>query len=232
MTLGTLATQRTPASSSRPSQIAPRPYPAAPRLTLRDLDTRAALQRISKPVRHDAGPPPPQFLGDDGHDLANETDDGVPTPASARGPVATSEQGHHVHAAEQRGLLHVQEVLASGIDFEPISRDDWENDTDDEFGQLDDTTVPPLPEPGVPTVDHSMHPNIPPAVPAPGESESAPEESTDPFYYKPVLSTAFPTPADIHPNRVVYMIYLLVLWLHAQCHLPFRACNVVLVCYR
>jgi len=26
------------------------------------------------------------------------------------------------------------------------------------------------------------------------------------------------------------MIYLLVFWLHAQCHLPFRACNAILVC--
>jgi len=26
------------------------------------------------------------------------------------------------------------------------------------------------------------------------------------------------------------MISLLVFWLHAQCHLPFRACNAILVC--
>lgn len=55
----------------------------------------------------------------------------------------------------------------------------------------------------------------------------------DPFRYAPANSSAtlLPTPSDIHANRVVYFIYLLVFWLHAQCHLPFRACNAVLICF-
>jgi hypothetical protein len=58
------------------------------------------------------------------------------------------------------------------------------------------------------------------------------EARSDSFQYPPVdrHQTSLPTARDIHENKIVYMIYLLVFWLHAQCHLPFRACNAILVC--
>lgn len=54
----------------------------------------------------------------------------------------------------------------------------------------------------------------------------------DPFQYKPANSTvsSLPCPSDVHSHKAVYMIYILVFWLHAQCHLPFRACNALLIC--
>ena len=36
---------------------------------------------------------------------------------------------------------------------------------------------------------------------------------------------------QVHPNPVVYYIYLLVFWLHSQCHLPFRVCKAILVTF-
>lgn len=55
----------------------------------------------------------------------------------------------------------------------------------------------------------------------------------DPFYYAPAsdIQNVIPSPDNIHANPVVYYIYLLVLWLHTQCHLPFRACKAVLVTF-
>lgn len=38
-----------------------------------------------------------------------------------------------------------------------------------------------------------------------------------------------PSPATVHPDAGVYMLYTLVDWLHSQFHVPFRACNTILV---
>lgn len=53
----------------------------------------------------------------------------------------------------------------------------------------------------------------------------------DPFQYPPSPARAMPLPSDVHPNPVVYYVYLMVFWLHSQCHLSFRACNAVLACF-
>lgn len=64
-------------------------------------------------------------------------------------------------------------------------------------------------------------------------AQSAIPPAEDPFYYPPSTSVenAIPTPAQVHPNPVVYYIYLLVFWLHSQCNLPFRACKAILVTF-
>ena len=58
---------------------------------------------------------------------------------------------------------------------------------------------------------------------------AAREARSDSFQYTPAdyKKTSLSTAPDIHENKIVY---LLVFCLHAQCHLPFRACNAVLVC--
>lgn len=68
-----------------------------------------------------------------------------------------------------------------------------------------------------------LDPRTTPAVDTPADE--------DPFQYAPSLPHAMPVPSDVHPNPVVYYIYLMVFWLHAQCHLSFRACNAVLACF-
>ncbi|KAF8057435.1 hypothetical protein FPV67DRAFT_1677229 [Lyophyllum atratum] len=144
-------------------------------------------------------------------------------------------QDMRIHEAEQRGLRHVQEVIASGFIPDPISRDDWEeDDDDDEFGDTSNRLphnggIPSmLPQP---SQDVDTQSDLRSSSGSASEPSATSEEPPDPFYYTPEPSTAFPTPKDVHPNRVVYIIYLLVLWLHTQCHLPFRACNATLVCF-
>ncbi|KAF7363429.1 hypothetical protein MSAN_00998700 [Mycena sanguinolenta] len=109
-------------------------------------------------------------------------------------------------AAEAAGLSHLQEIEASGEEFLPISVDDWE------------LVLPNLP------VD-SPNPN---EDSADGCTPSVDENDPDPFYVAPAAAQTFPTAREVHPNPAVYMIYLVVLWLHTQFHLPFRACNALL----
>jgi len=54
------------------------------------------------------------------------------------------------------------------------------------------------------------------------------ENSPDPFQYHPGPMHAPPTAADIHPQWAVYVLYLLVVWLHSQFHVPFCACSAFL----
>lgn len=131
--------------------------------------------------------------------------------------------------AEVRGLEYLQEVLASGEIFEQICRDDWEEfEPDEDTDSSDDDDLPPVSM-------LSDRPSV--SAPAPSSTPSASttlqateDPPVDPFQYPPSSAERLPTPADVHPNRIVYLVYLLVFWLHSQCHLPFRACNAVLVC--
>jgi hypothetical protein len=60
-------------------------------------------------------------------------------------------------------------------------------------------------------------------------ANGAPDENNpDPFQYEPEPIRSPPTAAEVHPNLAVYILYLLVLWMHTQFHLPFRACSAVL----
>ncbi|KAJ7037010.1 hypothetical protein C8F04DRAFT_1181026 [Mycena alexandri] len=60
-----------------------------------------------------------------------------------------------------------------------------------------------------------------------GPAPAVDENDPDPFFYDG-SPQVLPTAAQIHPNRAVYLIYMTVLWLHAQFHLPFRACSALL----
>jgi hypothetical protein len=53
----------------------------------------------------------------------------------------------------------------------------------------------------------------------------------DPFHYAPNVK-ALRTPDNVHPNCAVFLIYTLVVWLHTQWHLPFVACNALLLVLR
>ena len=140
---------------------------------------------------------------------------------------AASRQASAIEEAEHRGLSHMQQVLASGEGFDPISHDDSQ---DESAGSEEDAeTLGPLRVPTLPPAS-SLDPS-PLLASTTGTSTIPDPAAVDPFYYPPAPPMKFPTPADIHPHQVVYIIYLLVFWLHAQCHLPFRACNAVLVCF-
>ena len=107
-----------------------------------------------------------------------------------------------VSEAEQCGAHHVAEAEGLFGWDELISDDNWdteEEDTDDVSNVESSTT---------PTVD---------------------ENDPDPFCYKLETIECLPSVSDVHPNCVVYIIYLLVLWMNTQFHLPFQACNAFLI---
>ena len=54
------------------------------------------------------------------------------------------------------------------------------------------------------------------------------ENEPDPFYAPPKIQTSSGR-RNAHPDGGVYMLYALVAWLHSQFHVPFRACNAVLL---
>ena len=110
-----------------------------------------------------------------------------------------------VSEAEQRGAWYVAEAEGLFGRDELISNDDWDNeeeDTDD-VSNVESCTTP--------TVD---------------------ENDPDPFRYELETIERLLSAGDVHPNRTVYIIYLLVLWMHTQFHLPFRACNTFLIVVR
>ncbi|KAJ7814371.1 hypothetical protein B0H13DRAFT_1924870 [Mycena leptocephala] len=103
--------------------------------------------------------------------------------------------------SEAAGLSHLQRVEASGEIFTPISVDDWE-------------------------LLNGSH--LPDEESTDGPAPPADENDPDPFYITPKAAQHLPTAREVHPNPAVYIIYVVVLWLHSQFHLPFRACNALL----
>ena len=109
-----------------------------------------------------------------------------------------------IAAEEQRGLEHIRQMQQRGETFVPIADDHWEDP------RPDDEEI----EVGADDQGH-LHDDA--------------DDISDPFQYKPSPARPLRTPADIHPNRAVSIIYLVVLWLHSQFHLAFRACAALLV---
>ncbi|KAJ7170889.1 hypothetical protein C8R43DRAFT_1120617 [Mycena crocata] len=112
-------------------------------------------------------------------------------------------------AAEAAGRDHAHQVAESGELFLPISDNNWE--TAD--SQVEDVEQP---------IDDGVE------GPSPATYD---ENNPDPFYFTPSGAQPLPTAADIHPNPAVYLIYVVVLWLHTSFHLPFRACNALLTIF-
>lgn len=57
------------------------------------------------------------------------------------------------------------------------------------------------------------------------------ENSPDPFAAGHTKTQPPPPQHQVHPDGGVYILYILVTWLHSQFHLPFRACNAILVVF-
>jgi hypothetical protein len=109
--------------------------------------------------------------------------------------------------AERRGLEHVRQLEDAAGASMRIADDDWE-EQDDEEGE-----------------ERALNPEIHSSATADGTSD---ENNPDPFQYEPEPIRSPPTAAEVHPNPAVYILYLLVLWMHTQFHLPFRACSALL----
>ncbi|KAL6307236.1 hypothetical protein BKA93DRAFT_926583 [Sparassis latifolia] len=140
-----------------------------------------------------------------------------------------------ITAAEERGSEVEQEEIQSGrVDLlEPVCDDSsWEDEEDDESQSISEQVEGLLPTashiPSMSTAADSLDMD---KESSPGSTSDADENIPDPFRYQPTPAHISAAMQDVHPNRCVYLIYLLVLWLHTVFHLPFRACNVVLVIF-
>ncbi|KDQ55237.1 hypothetical protein JAAARDRAFT_196089 [Jaapia argillacea MUCL 33604] len=128
-------------------------------------------------------------------------------------------------------------------DFLQIGADDWE-DPDEA-----DNDAPPPPPPLLPSPS-PLHATTTPVIKeqttfspvldilpdSNGPPQTVLGMSPDPaacneYYVDPGPTRSTHTAADIHPNPLVHIVYLLVLWLHSQFHLPFRACTVILTTF-
>ncbi|KAF6741770.1 hypothetical protein DFP72DRAFT_861523 [Ephemerocybe angulata] len=117
---------------------------------------------------------------------------------------------------------------------DPICNDDWECPEVLDGDPL--PPPPPLPPPQPPVIvqsaplsSSSVTPQALPAVEVP--LHKALENNPDPFLTAKMTAPPAPPQSkeDIHPHRGIYLLYMLVSWLHLQFHLPFRACDALVV---
>jgi hypothetical protein len=117
------------------------------------------------------------------------------------------------------GSQYQGNVLASSEEFEQIANDDWEADLfRDESDEEDPSQGPRL------------------SVTTPGPAHLQPEDPQDenhpdPFLWMPSFEGRSALQEPAHPVLAVYLLYMLVAWLHTQFHVPFRACNAILVVF-
>ncbi|KII93303.1 hypothetical protein PLICRDRAFT_100818 [Plicaturopsis crispa FD-325 SS-3] len=181
---------------------------------------------------HGGTSPPPQTS----HTLSSATLESSDETTRANRHVRSDPSD--VQQAEQLGLEHARAIAAQCERLYQILLDDWELENDDdgynggeEEGYGDHEDWPGVQHGDTASTDPSTAaagsaaPSAPRAPSTDGEDTDAP----DPFAYAPEPTRPPPAAADVHPNRAVYMIYILVFWLHTVFHLPFRACNAILI---
>ncbi|KAJ7774305.1 hypothetical protein DFH07DRAFT_952551 [Mycena maculata] len=127
-----------------------------------------------------------------------------PRPSEIQPAWKPAESAALTLAAEAARCEHARAVAESGEVFVPIADDDWE-------------TANPLPE-----AERDVEPLVPAAFD---------ENNPDPFYYPPKAAQPLPTASQVHHNHAVYLIYMVVLWLHSSFHLPSRACSALLAIF-
>jgi hypothetical protein len=122
-----------------------------------------------------------------------------------------------VEALEVHGQQYMEHIRASGELMTTDSNNEWEDvdERADNASKKDNMGAEPS----------NVVSNGPRLTPV------ALDPHADPFQYVPAV-WALRTPADVHPNPAVFLIYTLVVWLHTQWHLPFAACNTLLVVLR
>lgn len=118
------------------------------------------------------------------------------------------------------------EARMSGDALDELEDDDWEDVDEDDSDPLPDS-----PNPGdIEDLVADPPGSAPDALELPSYiNRLVPEtDEDDPYQCDPPPASSLPMPADLHPNGAVYLVYLMVVWLHTQFKVPFRACNVIL----
>ena len=111
-------------------------------------------------------------------------------------------------------------AYASAHPDDPVVEDDWE-DADSEA----DDSLHPVAD-ALPSTTHTASDADNIHQPSITIEEDVPE---DIYRCPPPPPRLPPLPSTVHPHRAVYLVYMLVIWLHTQFKLPYRACHVVLV---
>ncbi len=158
---------------------------------------------------------------------------------SEGGPVLDDEGDEdraRVEATEALGLQHLLAMLENTELFKEIAANDWEDivNVDEDLGEGHEGHAgeePVTPHQPLLTPQHDSE--LPASMSLPFLHEYNPrgENSPDPFEQELSQVNLPPTPENVHPIRTVYIIYVLVIWLHTQFHLAFRACNAILVVF-
>lgn len=148
------------------------------------------------------------------------------TPGSLGGPAAEAESLLAARsAAEERGRVYIDDAL-TGPDAPSVYDDiggDVDGDSSDSEGESDHSDMP---SGHTPTLGNLPLPETPTASPVSPE-EPPNENNPDPFYIAP---TPAPTPSYRSAAETpIFLLYLLVSWLHTHFHVPFMACNTILV---
>jgi hypothetical protein len=130
----------------------------------------------------------------------------------------------HIERAEA-GLANADQPL-----LDPLMDDNWEEVGVIQYAQEDEPLPPeplPPPPPVIPSHPAVSHPTPPVAIGVPEHKHA--ENTPDPFWKPDMFDPAPPHSfEDVHPNPGVYLLYMLVTWLHLQFHLPFRACTAAM----
>jgi hypothetical protein len=126
-----------------------------------------------------------------------------------------------VQSTERRGQQYMQQVRKDAQSAPAIGDDEWEDtDENDEDNMMESDNVD---QPEV-AVDEGTEENNWPAFPSDWDPANVQD---DPYRYQPVVHPPR-TPSDVHPQSAVFLVYVVVTWLHTQWHLPFLACNALL----
>ena len=151
-----------------------------------------------------------------------------PHPSAEHQPSSPAKNLASIASAESRGTEYMTRVLASGIDLTPIADDHWE-EVDEEVTEV--LGVPESIEELAPPPTRPPAPLASTPLPSANTRQSGPhdENSPDPFQQIPVDPVPMERRRDVRAHPLIYLWYLLVAWLHTHFHLPFRACNAVLV---
>lgn len=115
------------------------------------------------------------------------------------------------------------DARAAADHMDILADDDWEDVDDEDVDALEDSPEDDDLDYGDVAPESSLaSPDSPLILPAE-------DDDSDPYHCEPPATSSLPMPSDVHPNGAVYLVYLMVVWLHTRFKVPFRACNVILV---
>ncbi|EDR12040.1 uncharacterized protein LACBIDRAFT_324415 [Laccaria bicolor S238N-H82] len=148
--------------------------------------------------------------------------------AQPPGTLLSARRSAAIHAVEEHAAILISEALAEEPDhlYEPFIDDNWEEGEEPEADTNPGTNSPYNPQVSLPAAE--LFPSIPIATHVP--AVKAAENNPDLFFcvQEDAHDQLCQKPSDVHPEGDVYLLYMLVTWLHLQFHVPVHACTVII----